>query len=76
MLIGPTDPEPQPNIGLIDVPVTADGDHATAQLPPPHLWMTVLISQESYDAWTPTPSASPMATSSDSAMKIHCAPGS
>jgi hypothetical protein len=35
---------------LIDVPVTADGDHAIAQLPPAHLWMTVLISQESYDA--------------------------
>ncbi|MCW2884025.1 MAG: hypothetical protein JWL58_887 [Streptosporangiaceae bacterium] len=42
--------DPDRQARLIDVPVTADGDHAIAQLPPPHLWMTVLISQESYDA--------------------------
>lgn len=28
---------------LVTVPVTADGDHATAQLPAPHVWQIVVI---------------------------------
>lgn len=35
--------DPDRSTRLVDVPVTADGDHARAELPPPHLWQLVLI---------------------------------
>jgi dextranase len=38
------DPDRQPH--LTDVPVTADGDHAHAVLPAPHLWQLVVIDPE------------------------------
>jgi dextranase len=39
------DPDRSPR--LVDVPVRADGDHAIAELPPPHLWQLVLIDPTS-----------------------------
>ncbi|HEY5516401.1 MAG TPA: hypothetical protein VIK12_09365, partial [Pengzhenrongella sp.] len=35
------DPSTTPR--LVEVPVVADGDHAVAQLPAPHVWQVVVI---------------------------------
>lgn len=39
---------------LLDLPVTADGDHAVVELPAPHVWQLLLI-----DLHTPAPSGTP-----------------
>ncbi|MEN3267517.1 glycoside hydrolase family 66 protein [Pseudonocardia sp.] len=41
--------DPDRSARLVDVPVRADGDHAVAELPAPHIWQLVLIN--------PSPSA-------------------